>query len=100
MVDAHFQILTPTNPAISMMKIPRDIFLCFLIRWIFINANQTIPPIYAVLESVRIIASIQSIITKPLSMAVTFPLKNSRMEFIFCLHSNTIIGKNAIKKYP
>jgi hypothetical protein len=64
------------------------------------SANQTIPPIYAVLERVNMIASIQSILTDTLSMVVVFALKNFCMELNFCLHISIIMGKNAIKKYP
>jgi hypothetical protein len=84
-VDAHLRILTPTNPAMHSVKIPRAIFLCSLIRCILINAIPTIHQINAVLESVTMIASVRRMITDILSIACLFVLKKSFIDVNFCL---------------
>ena len=99
-VDAHLRMLTPTNPAMHSNKIPRVIFLCSLIRCILINASQTIHQINAVLERVSRIANIRRIITDILNIACLFAPKKFLIEVIFCLKSNIIMGKNAMRKYP
>ncbi|MEI7918816.1 MAG: hypothetical protein WCH65_00985 [bacterium] len=99
-VDAHFSILTPTNPARIAAAIPRENFLCFLIRWIFTSANHIIHQIYAVLDSVRSIASNRSSIIPIFTIVCLFALTTSLIVVNFCLHSVSMKGRNAIKKYP
>jgi hypothetical protein len=99
-VDAPFNTLSHISPDISIAHIHRVIFLCVLIRWIFISAIPTIQPINAVLERVNIIASIRKLIAVILIIAILFAVNSVFMFFTFCLKNNSMIGKNAMRKYP
>lgn len=61
-VEVHFRTLIPTNAKTAKSPMPRESSLFFLIRLLLNNASATRPPIHAVLESVKIIAKIQSTI--------------------------------------
>ncbi len=100
MVDAHFKTLNPISPAMTSTNIPIAIFLCFLIRWMLIAANATMPQINAVLESVMMIAAIRNIMMAVFRMVFLFMEKNALIESNFCLKNRTMTGKNAMRKYP
>ena len=97
-VDAHLSILRLTNHTNSVVHIPRAIFLCVLIRLMFMIANPTIHQIYAVLDSVNNMATIRSTIIAMLMIAVLFAVSMSLMLAIFCLQKNRSAGRNAIRK--
>jgi len=99
-VDAHLSILSQINPINNAIHIPHEIFLCFLIRWIFMAANATIHPINAVLESVNAIAKIQSQIIEILMIVFLLIIANFFISSNFCLKKYITAGRNAIKKYP
>ena len=99
-VDAHLRMLSPISPAKRAIHIPRESFLCFLIRWMFIIANPTIHQINAVLESVSTMARIRSMLIDILRIVFLFACTNSLMLVNFCLSRTSIAGRNAIKKYP
>ena len=99
-VDAHFNALNPMSHRIHMIQIHRARFLCAFIHWILSNANAMIPPMNAVLESVSMIAIIHSAITAIFSIVFLFAVKRFFIEVSLCLKKRTMIGRNAIRKYP
>ena len=100
MVELHFKMLNPTIPANASIPIPIAMFLCFLIRWIFTNANHIIPPMNAVLESVMMIAAIRMVIIALFNSTVLFVMMNFFMDDNLCFATSSIAGRNAIRKYP